>query len=42
MLPDDLRMAGKQRIEEEAFLERWKDKVASNILDDGIPFGIKP
>ena len=42
MLPDDLRMTGKQRIEEEAFLERWKDKVAPSILDDGNPFGIKP
>jgi hypothetical protein len=42
MLPDELRMTGKQRIEEEAFLERWKDEVASNILNNGIPFGAKP
>ena len=40
MLPDDLRMAGKQHIEETAFLERWKEKVPTNILKNGLPFGL--
>lgn len=40
MLPDNLRMDGKQRIEETAFLERWKDRVPSDILENGIPFNL--
>jgi uncharacterized protein YbaR (Trm112 family) len=40
MLPDDQRMDGKQRIEERAFLERWKDNLPSDILNGGIPFGL--
>jgi len=40
MLPDDLRMDGKQHIEETAFLERWKEKVPTNILKNGLPFGL--
>jgi hypothetical protein len=40
MLPDDLRVSGKQRKEESAFLDRWKERVPSEILDDGIPFGL--
>ncbi len=40
MLPDDLRLEGKQRIEETKFLEKWKNKLDSSILDNGIPFGI--
>jgi hypothetical protein len=40
MLPDDLRMDGKQRIEETAFLERWKEKISSDIRESGIPFGL--
>lgn len=40
MLPDNLRMDGKQRIEETAFLERWKSQIASDILENGIPFNL--
>jgi uncharacterized protein YbaR (Trm112 family) len=40
MLPDDLRMDGKQRIEETAFLERWKEKISPEIKENGIPFGL--
>ncbi|MHA1135419.1 MAG: Trm112 family protein [Candidatus Thorarchaeota archaeon] len=40
MLPDDLRMDGKQYIEETAFLERWNEKVPTDILKNGIPFGL--
>jgi uncharacterized protein YbaR (Trm112 family) len=40
MLPDDLRMDGKQRIEETAFLERWKERIPTGILKSGIPFGL--
>jgi uncharacterized protein YbaR (Trm112 family) len=40
MLPDDLRMDGKQRIEETAFLERWKERISSEIIENGIPFGL--
>jgi uncharacterized protein YbaR (Trm112 family) len=40
MLPDDLRMDGKQRIEETAFLERWKDQIPSDILENGVPFNL--
>ncbi|MHA1935090.1 MAG: Trm112 family protein [Candidatus Thorarchaeota archaeon] len=42
MLPDDLRISGKQRIEESKFLERWKEKVSSEILENGKPFGLTP
>jgi uncharacterized protein YbaR (Trm112 family) len=41
MLPDDLRLEGKQRKEETAFLERWEKKVPSEILKGGVPFGLK-
>ncbi|MGY5864816.1 MAG: Trm112 family protein [Candidatus Thorarchaeota archaeon] len=40
MLPDDLRMDGKQRIEETAFLERWKDRIVPEIIENGVPFGL--
>lgn len=40
MLPDNLRMTGKQRIEETKFLERWKDRLSSSIREKGIPFGL--
>ena len=40
MLPDDLRMTGKQHIEEVKFLERWKEQIDSLILENGIPFGL--
>lgn len=40
MLPDNLRMTGKQRIEETKFLERWKEKLSSSIIEDGKPFGL--
>jgi uncharacterized protein YbaR (Trm112 family) len=40
MLPDDLRMESKQRKEETAFLERWKEKIPTDILKNGIPFGL--
>ncbi|MFX1368440.1 MAG: Trm112 family protein [Promethearchaeota archaeon] len=42
MLPDEQRMDGKQRIEESKFLERWKEKIPSEILESGIPFGLSP
>ncbi len=40
MLPDHLRMSGKQRVEETKFLQRWKDKLDSSILNEGKPFGL--
>ncbi len=40
MLPDDLRLTGKQRIEESKFLERWKDRLDPSILTEGVPFGL--
>ena len=40
MLPDDLRMDGKQHIEERAFLERWEEKIPTDILKNGNPFGL--
>jgi uncharacterized protein YbaR (Trm112 family) len=40
MLPDDLRMSGKQNIEETAFLKRWKERIPSKIQREGIPFGL--
>ena len=40
MLPDDLRMDGKQRKEEAAFLERWKERIDPEIKENGVPFGI--
>lgn len=40
MLPDELRMDGKQRIEETAFLERWKERIPTDILKNGLPFGL--
>lgn len=41
MLPDNLRMDGKQRIEETAFLGRWKERISSEIIENGIPFSLK-
>jgi len=40
MLPDNLRMDGKQRIEETAFLERWKERISSDIIEEGVPFSL--
>jgi len=40
MLPDNLRMDGKQRIEETSFLEKWKERIASEIIENGIPFSL--
>ena len=40
MLPDDLRMDGKQRKEETAFLERWKERITPEIKESGVPFGL--
>ncbi|TET07158.1 MAG: hypothetical protein E3J86_13920 [Candidatus Thorarchaeota archaeon] len=40
MLPDGLRMDGKQRKEETAFLERWKERIAPEIKESGVPFGL--
>ena len=40
MLPDNLRMDGKQRKEETAFLERWKERISSEIRESGVPFGL--
>ena len=40
MLPDDSRLQGRQKTEETAFLERWKDRVPVDILKKGIPFGL--
>ncbi|MDF1537629.1 MAG: Trm112 family protein [Candidatus Thorarchaeota archaeon] len=40
MLPDNLRMTGKQHIEEVKFLERWKERIDSPILENGTPFGL--
>ncbi len=42
MLPDNLRMDGKQRIEETAFLERWKERIALEIIENGVPFSLMP
>jgi uncharacterized protein YbaR (Trm112 family) len=41
MLPDDLRLDGRQRKEENAFLERWKEHIPVDILKNGVPFGLK-
>ncbi len=40
MLPDDLRLEGKQRIEETKFLERWQKNIPTDILKNGLPFGL--
>ena len=40
MLPDDLRLQGRQKTEETAFLERWRERLPTNILKKGIPFGL--
>ncbi len=40
MLPDDLRMKGKQHIEETKFLKKWAKHVSDEILQNGIPFGL--
>ncbi|MBN2228057.1 MAG: hypothetical protein JW779_00570 [Candidatus Thorarchaeota archaeon] len=40
MLPDDLRKEGKQYREETAFLEKWKENIPTDILKNGIPFGL--
>ncbi|MHA1771315.1 MAG: Trm112 family protein [Candidatus Thorarchaeota archaeon] len=40
MLPDNLRMTGKQRTEETRFLERWRDRIPKGILEEGKPFGL--
>jgi uncharacterized protein YbaR (Trm112 family) len=40
MLPDNLRMDGKQRIEESKFLEKWKERIPSAIIENGIPFNL--
>ncbi|MFW9920219.1 MAG: Trm112 family protein [Candidatus Thorarchaeota archaeon] len=40
MLPDNLRLTGKQRIEETKFLERWKERLSPSILKQGRPFGL--
>ncbi|MFW9954786.1 MAG: Trm112 family protein [Candidatus Thorarchaeota archaeon] len=40
LLPDDLRISGKQHAEETKFLEKWKEKISSKILQNGIPFGL--
>ncbi len=41
MLPDDLRLKGKQQIEETKFLEKWKNHIDSDILQNGVPFGLE-
>ncbi|UCH03833.1 MAG: hypothetical protein JSW05_09585 [Candidatus Thorarchaeota archaeon] len=40
MLPDDLRMTGTQRKAEDDFLRRWRERIPSEILEKGIPFGL--
>ncbi len=40
MLPDNLRVEGKQHDEEARFLERWKSRIPKEILTDGKPFGL--
>ncbi len=40
LLPDSLRLSGKQRIEEERFLVRWQDRIDEKILNSGRPFGL--
>lgn len=40
MLPDDQRQTGRQHIEEVKFLERWRERIDSAILENGIPFGL--
>ena len=41
LLTDNLRETGRQRIEETKFLERWKEQIGSDILENGNPFGLK-
>ncbi len=40
MLPDDLRMTGTQRKAEDGFLRRWRERIPSEILEKGVPFGL--
>jgi hypothetical protein len=40
MLPDDLRMTGTQRKAEDDFLRRWSERIPSEILEKGFPFGL--
>ncbi|HDD67661.1 MAG TPA: hypothetical protein ENG31_03475 [Candidatus Thorarchaeota archaeon] len=40
LLPDEHRITGKQRIEETAFLERWKDRIDAKTINSGRPFGL--
>jgi uncharacterized protein YbaR (Trm112 family) len=40
ILTDNLRMTGKQHVEETRFLERWKEQIDSAILESGNPFGL--
>lgn len=40
MLPDDLRLQGRQNTEELAFLKRWEHRLPVDILKKGIPFGL--
>jgi uncharacterized protein YbaR (Trm112 family) len=43
MLPDENRLKNEvQKRAETAFLNRWKDRVPTEILENGIPFGIVP
>lgn len=41
MLPDDLRMAKRQRDEETTFLIKWRDRISPEILERGVPFGLE-
>ncbi len=41
VLPDALRMTGKQRIEEQKFLRRWQDHIDPSIIERGRPFGLE-
>jgi uncharacterized protein YbaR (Trm112 family) len=41
MMPDENRLNDvMQRKAETAFLERWKDKIPTDIINNGIPFGL--
>ncbi len=42
MLPDDNRLNDEiQNKYEKAFLEKWKERISTDILKDGIPFGLE-
>jgi uncharacterized protein YbaR (Trm112 family) len=41
MMPDENRLNDKtQRKAETAFLERWRNRIPADIIENGVPFGL--